>query len=307
MATKSKNDPAAVDAYLATLPKKGFPDMTYTYIRHSPSRLLHTYIDYFYYIDGSMPYPREKILPFPTLDLKINLGGAFRVYEADSTNQFETFTDSWWVGLYDTHHSLEWPPDLKIFGVGIKPAGAYPLLQLPLSELHNRVVPLDAIWGHFADEIRERLEAAPTIQAGFTLLEQLLLARLREAPLGWDAVQYAVAQMMQSHGTLSIHALSDHIGISQNHLGNQFKRLVGVTPKEMARLIRFKHVLHSIDPVQSGNWARIAHQCGYYDQSHFNKDFVAFTGYSPTDYLQLRSRAHVENTATSQGLRRLPY
>jgi AraC-like DNA-binding protein len=267
---------------------------------------LDTYIDYFYYIDGTVPYPREKILPFPTLDLKINLAGAFRVYEADSTNQFETFTDSWWVGLYDTHHSLKWPQDLKIFGVAIKPAGAYPLLQLPLSELHNRVVSLDAIWGHFAVEIRERLEAAPTIQAGFTLLEQLLLARLCEAPPGWDVVQHAVAQMMESHGTLSIRALSDHIGISQNHLGNQFKRLVGVTPKEMARLIRFEHVLHSINPAQSENWARIAHQCGYYDQSHFNKDFVAFTGYSPTDYLHLRSRAHVGNTATSQGLRRLP-
>lgn len=280
--------------------------MTYTYIRHIPSRPLDIYIDYFYYIDGSMPYPREKILPFPTLDLKINLGGAFKVYKADSTNQFETFNDSWWVGIYSRYHILDWPLDMKFFGIRIKPAGAYPFLQFPLSELHNRVIPLNAIWGPFADEIRERLEAAPTIQARFTLLEQLLLARLREAPLGWSVVQYAVAQMMQSHGVLSILALSDHIGISQNHLGNQFKRLVGVTPKEMARLIRFEHVLHAINSVQSMNWARIAHQCGYYDQSHFNKDFVAFTGHSPTDYLQLRSCAHIENGTLPQILRDLP-
>jgi len=129
-----------------------------THLRYIPDPPLNLYIDYFYYLDGPMSFPREKILPLPILDLKINLGGAFKVYEADSTHRFETFTESWWVGLYNTHHSLEWPPDLRIFGVRIKPAGAYPLLQLPLSELHNRVVSLDAIWGRFAAEIRERVK-----------------------------------------------------------------------------------------------------------------------------------------------------
>lgn len=277
-----------------------------TYLRYIPSPPLNLYIDYFYYLDGLMSFPREKILPFPTLDLKINLGGAFRVYEADSTGRFETFSDSWWVGIYSRYHILDWPPDMKLFGVRIKPAGAYPFLQLPLSELHNRVVPLDAIWGHFAAEIRERLGDAPTIQAGFALLEQFLLARLCEAPLGLNVVQGAIAEMIQSHGTLSIRALSDQIGISQNHLGTQFKQRVGIAPKELARLIRFEHVLQSIDPVQPVSWVWVAHSCGYYDQSHFNKDFVAFTGHTPTEYLQLRRRAHIENGAVSPILRDLP-
>lgn len=280
------------------------PSVTYT--RYIPSSPLNLYIDYFYYIDGFVPFPHEKILPLPMLDLKINLGDPVKVYEADSTDRFETFTDSWWVGLYSICHTLDWPANLKVFGVRIKPDGAYPLLQIPLSELHNRVVPLDAIWGRFAAEIRERLTAAPTIQAGFSLLEQFLLTRLCEPPPGLDIVQYAVARMAQSHGTLAIHSLSDHIGISQNHLGNQFKRFTGVTLKEMARLNRFEHVVQSIDPMQPVHWARIAHYCGYYDQSHFNKEFAAFTGSNPTEYLQLRRRAQIENVTPPQSLRNLP-
>ncbi|HEX9922329.1 MAG TPA: hypothetical protein VGD99_06680, partial [Anaerolineae bacterium] len=73
-----------------------FPSVTH--LRYIPSPPLNLYIDYLYYLDGRMSFPREKILPLPILDLKINLGGAFKVYEADSTNRFETFTDSWWVG-----------------------------------------------------------------------------------------------------------------------------------------------------------------------------------------------------------------
>jgi len=73
---------------------------------------------------------------------------------------------------------------------------------------------------------------------------------------------------------LSIRALSDQMGLSQNHLGTQFKRLVGGTPKELARLTRFEWTLRSIDPTQPVDWTRVAHQSHYYDQSHFNKDFV---------------------------------
>jgi AraC-like DNA-binding protein len=179
-------------------------------------------------------------------------------------------------------------------------------LQLPLSELHNQVVSLEAIWGHFAAEIREQLYATPAIQARFTLLEQLLLARLHEAPHGLNAVQYAVAEIARHHGALSTGALSERMGISQKHLIAQFKRLVGGTPKELARLYRFRHVLQSIDPTQPVDWALVAHQALYYDQSHFANDFKAFTGHSPTDYLQLRRQVHTENLEDAKCLLQLP-
>jgi AraC-like DNA-binding protein len=277
-----------------------------TPIHHAPAPPLNAYIDDLYYVDGLIPYPREKIMPGSQLDLKINFGGAIQAYEADHAEPFVTCSDSWWVGLWSVYHVVEWPLDTQFFGVSFKAGGAYPFLQIPLSELHNRVVSLEAVWGHFAAEIRERLYAAPTIQARFALLEQCLLARLCEAPYGRKAVQYALAQIAQQHGALSIRALSDQMGISQNHLGTQFKRLVGGTPKELARLYRFEHALRSIDVTQPVDWTRVAHQSSYYDQSHFNKDFVAFTGHTPTEYLRLRRLVHAENPQRAQHLRLLP-
>ena len=119
-------------------------------------------------------------------------------------------------------------------------------------------------------------------------------------------MRYAIAEIALHHGELSIHTLSDHIGISQNHLETQFKRLVGIPPKELSRFYRFGHVLRSIDPVQPVDWTWIAHECGFYDQSHFNKDFVAFTGQSPTDYLQLLRRVYSENPEHTRIHRTLP-
>jgi AraC-like DNA-binding protein len=265
------------------------------YIAHIPAPPLNAYIDDLYYIDGLPPYPRLKVSPMPSLNLMINLGQPFKVYAPEQPEPFAICTESWWIGLWNTYYIVDWSQPVQFYGVHFKPAGVYPFLRLPLSELRNQVVPVDAIWGQLAAEIRERLYAAPTIQAGLILLEKLLLARLCDSLHGLDIVQYAIGQIERYDGGLSMRALSDHIGISENHLGTQFKRMVGVTPKELARFYRFSRVVLSIDPLQPVDWTQLARQANFYDLSHLNKDFLAFTGHNPTDYLRLRHRFYDEN------------
>ncbi len=276
------------------------------YASYVPAPPLNAYIDDLYYLDGAAPYLRQKVLPNPTLHLMINLGHAFQVSDSDQTQPYMTCDESWWVGLWNKYHVVDWPPNVAFYGVHFKPAGVYPFLQFPLSELHNQIVPMDVIWGRFAAEIRERLYAAPTVAAGFALLEQLLRSRLGETPYTLKIVQHSVVEIAQQHGALSIRALSDQIGISQNHLLTQFKRLVGIAPKELARFYRFAHVLDSINPTQPADWSQIAQQAGFYDQAHFIKDFVAFTGDNPSDYLRLRRRFHMEKPEQAQFLGNLP-
>jgi AraC-like DNA-binding protein len=277
-----------------------------TFISHTPSPPLNFYINSFYSPNESLPLPREKILPLPGLDLKINFGGGFQVYDVDQSKPFTTVTESWVLGLWTKSHIVDWPEDLQYVGVNFKAGGAYPFLGLRLAELQNQVVSLDAIWGTFAAELRERLYAAATIQARFALLEQFLLARLRETTQGLKAVQYAVAELARHHGTLSIRDLSESMGMSQKHLIVQFKQLVGCTPKELGRLYRFGDILASIDLTQPVDWTLIAHQFYFHDQSHFIRDFREFSGHTPTDYLRLVRQMHAEKPDRTPHLRLLP-
>jgi AraC-like DNA-binding protein len=272
------------------------------YIHHIPAPPLDAYIDDLYYINGPPPYSHLKALPMPSLHLMVNLGDAFRVYEADQPQPAATCSESWAMGLLSTYQIVEWPLNVQFFGVHFKPGGVYPFLGIPASELHNQIVSLDAIWGCLAGEIRERLYAAATVQAGFALFEGLLLARLRETAPGLNVVQYATARIARQHGALSIAGLSDQIGISQKHLGTQFKHMVGVVPKELARFYRFAHVLALIDPAKPTDWTHLVRQCSYHDQSHLYKEFVAFSGHNPSEYLSIRQRAYDENPAQAQSL-----
>jgi AraC-like DNA-binding protein len=100
--------------------------------------------------------------------------------------------------------------------------------------------------------------------------------------------------------------LSQRMGMSQKHLITQFWRMVGCTPKELARLYRFAQVVEGINPIQPVDWTLVAHQFCYHDQSHFNRDFKEFTGHTPTDYLRLRRQMHAEHPDRARISRLLP-
>ena len=277
-----------------------------SYTSRIPGPPLDAYIDDFYHLDSPPPAPRLRVFPMPSLHLMINLGSPFEVGVGDQAN-IDILAESWCTGMWDVYHVVRFPAsNVRLYGVHFKPGGASPFLHLPLSDIRNRIAPLEAIWGPRASEVRERLWAAPSIGAGLSLLEALLLERMREASNKLGLVQHAIAEIMRHQGSLSIRALSAHVGVSHNHLGVQFNNLVGATPKELARLYRFAHLLSSIEPEHPADWTRLAHRSGFYDQSHFNREFVSFTGLNPSDYLQRRLRLGAERPAYKQEPGNLP-
>jgi AraC-like DNA-binding protein len=60
-----------------------------------------------------------------------------------------------------------------------------------------------------------------------------------------------------------------------------------MTPKLFSRIQRFQQTRTFIQQNPSPNWASLALDLGYFDQSHFIREFLEFSGLSPTDYLNL--------------------
>lgn len=257
-----------------------------TYIPRFP---LSEHIGFFWYNDEQLSYRREKILPTGTIDLIINFGSAYKQLDPFRLEEVQRQNRSWIVGLTKHHIVSESEgSDSHMIGVRFKPAGAYPFFDFPLSELADQIVEMDLIWGPFIHEVRERLLETLTLSGKFRVLEEVMLGRLSTGTDGLDVIQVAVTEISRPEAILTIKELSESIGISQKHLINQFKRMVGLPPKSLGRILRFNSVLNSIDSTRPPNWTEIAHQCHYFDQAHFNKDFTAFTGLNPTSYLDFR-------------------
>jgi AraC-like DNA-binding protein len=140
-----------------------------------------------------------------------------------------------------------------------------------------------------AAELRERLCAAKTVNQRFALLENVLALRLKDPPRRHAAVSIALAAFDRTCGDARVHEVARRVGLSQRRFIEVFAAEVGLTPKLYCRLRRFQQARHLVLNAPAPDWAQVAVACGYCDQSHLIRDFQAFSGLSPTNYLRMSS------------------
>jgi AraC-like DNA-binding protein len=95
-------------------------------------------------------------------------------------------------------------------------------------------------------------------------------------------VAWAWQRLQDTGGRVRIDALARELGASRRYLARRFDEQVGLSPKSVARLQRFADVRRRIER-SPARWATIAHEVGYADQSHLNREFQQFAGTTPTD------------------------
>lgn len=95
----------------------------------------------------------------------------------------------------------------------------------------------------------------------------------------------AWSRLERHHGDLAIGELITDTGWNRRRLAERFRTQAGLTPKSAARIMRFARASDLLTRPGHRSIASIALSCGYYDQAHFNRDFRALAGSTPTEYL----------------------
>ncbi|WP_229259589.1 DUF6597 domain-containing transcriptional factor [Duganella aceris] len=112
------------------------------------------------------------------------------------------------------------------------------------------------------------------------------VGRTAAAPPGGVLVQRALRALDASNGGLRIEDLAATLGVSRQHLAAQFRDQVGLSPKLYARICRFRRATAALKtaPARAAgtpDWAQLALDCGYFDQSHLIHDFQEFAASTP--------------------------
>jgi methylphosphotriester-DNA--protein-cysteine methyltransferase len=162
--------------------------------------------------------------------------------------------------------------------------GAAQFFDQPLHELFGSMVSLaDLLPPSELSEVRERLEAAESPSMRAAIVDRYLCQRLR-ARKPDDLVSAAVAAIRGAGGALRIAALARQLGTSQDPLEKRFRRLVGASPKQLSSILRFRRVVAGY--ARGRPLTALAHEAGYYDQSHLIRDFRAITSEAPERFLR---------------------
>lgn len=263
---------------------------------YAPGGPLSAFVGCFWYWEGApQTHQKERLLPNGEPSIIFNLLDApIRIYDAQDLTLFASYGRAVLSGARSNCFTIDTNQQEHVVGIQFKPGGAFPFLRMPASEVENASVSLDDVWPRRAGEIRERLLAARSIESTFAILERCLLEQLARPLELHPAVAFALDQFGRSAPGRKIAEVTERIGLSPRRFIEVFRRQVGLTPKVFCRVRRFQQALRSIHRRDDVDWVDIALDCGYYDQAHFIHDFQAFSGLTPSDYLE-RATPHLNH------------
>ena len=252
--------------------------------------------------EGAAPaHPAERRLPNAQMDLIVNLrGDPVRLRDPKQGEWDECIRGPVLSGAQSRFIVLDTASQSSMMGVSFKAGGAFAFVREPASEFSDCYLPLEETWGAGAADLHERLLESSTPAKRFQTVEAFLLARLAAARARHPAVTIALRELTRASGPPAISELVRRAGVSPRRLIELFRKEVGLPPKLVSRIQRFQRALQTLDERRHVDWARLALDCGYYDQSHLVRDFHDFVGLSPTVYLAQRGN-HPNHVPFSAG------
>ena len=165
-----------------------------------------------------------------------------------------------------------------------KEGGFTAFSKIPAHELFNISIGTENLF-HSTElaEILQRLAEAKNNFERIFIIESFFLKKLATTKRDLS-VNHAINLIKQQNGIIRIKDLARHLHISQDPFEKKFRQQVGSSPKQYASIIRLRNLIKNYSSYSSLTDA--SYEAGYFDQSHFIKDFRLFTGQAPKDFFK---------------------
>jgi AraC-like DNA-binding protein len=254
------------------------------YHTFAPQQHLLSFIKCFWTLDAAAgpELTRQRIVPDGCMEMIFHHGDLYRQYI--SNDHFIIQPRSFVFGQILQPLEIEPTGRTGIFAARFQPNGFVPFSSLPLSEMENRAVPLEELFGSQGPKLEQAVLAASNSEDRISILESFFLQKLSD-PLSIDRItRSCVETILELKGQLSVKELSDRLNINRRQLERKFSSVIGISPKQLSKIIRLQSALKLMADQQVTSLTSLAHDGDYYDQAHFIKDFKEFTGMSPKQF-----------------------
>lgn len=183
--------------------------------------------------------------------------------------------------------------NLDLVGVKLDSRALRKLTQVPLHEFRDATLTLAELNDRPLLDLEDALSQTRRACDVVRTLDRFFLKAFADGPREAPTVDALLHDIHRNRGALSIMEWIRRQRVDARSLERRFSGWTGMTPKRYARVIRFKHSYHRLI---SGEGAAGEHLDGYYDQSHFNREFRYFMGAAPSE--RLRGRMRLGTTVT---------
>ncbi len=234
-----------------------------------PNNLLSPFLECLWFFDSNSAdqKPARTILPDNCVDILFDF--------SDGSDRLRAYV----VGMmtkpiYSTRS--------KILALRFKPGQAYRFLKAPMSEITDQAVDLGDLLSTDECQKFRRVFDLEFSTSNLSIIERSLETMIGDL-CGSDRRVLAALDMLDNY---SIEEISNRLSMSRQHLKRVFSQHVGISPKKFSRIQRLNSVVESVRTAgaRKADWASIAQDFDYTDQSHFIREFKAISGLTPTQY-----------------------
>lgn len=264
--------------------------------KHIPEYPLSQYIEYIIYANSPQPLPYLIELPDGKANLVIELNDATTnvLFTEKEFKGKHTMKHGWITGSNARAIVYQCNNNSAIMSVRFTLGGFYALTKIPVRENIHPGLEIELLLGRSFHKLYQKLINEPSVEIKFKLIEYYFINYVKD-----NSFENSIVKFINKNIEKSIDWLVLKSGYSQKHLIHILKNQTGFSPKYLQRIHRFQQVVKYLEQNHKKiNWCDIAYEHDYFDQAHFIKEFIHFTGFTPVEYFNINKASGLNKIFT---------
>lgn len=250
-----------------------------TFARLEPDSSIAHLIECYWMMQSEDSIPKiEKIIPDGFTELIFNYK---EVYKAKTDGTWHLQSPNLLAGQISSYFYLENTGLTGSCAIKLKPAALTQLYGLNMESYLDKIVDLDEFPNAALAALKNIVLPFQGAAHFKTTMDEYFIQLAKTADQ--NPLEGVLELIFNSNGMSPVSELVTTARLSERQLERLFKKYIGLSPKYYSRIIRFNYIFELIK-AKASSWTEIVYQSGYYDQSHFIRNFKAFTGEDPSSY-----------------------
>lgn len=235
-------------------------------------------------VPDNIEAPKQRVIPDGCIEMCFILGDDVKRFTSE--NEFIIQPRAMVFGQITKPYFVQPTGYVNTFAVRFYPYGFSNFIKKSIHELADKETPLTSLFEEsIAIELEQKIIKALSTRARIEEVERFLLDKLRDQTIIDNILKSTIDALSQTKGSAPINSiLKDHLS-KRRSLERKFSKQVGLSPKQLGKIIRIQAALKMMLNKQGENLTQVAYESEYYDQAHFIKDFKEFTGINPKEYI----------------------
>ena len=251
-------------------------DDAFTFNKYLPSEALRGFVDYYWHLKTTSPLLNpvgHTILPDGSFTIMFNFGEDDLISGSKILGTSRQCYKNILLGRVD------------VLAIKFTPGGFFCLSGINASDFFGKLENFDSVAGRIAKIIFECISECRIPEERIMKIDETLQTLFKKSNVVIPEIIKSVMNYLVSKNRFDYKKLSEIYNLGSKNVYRQFKKCIGVSPRELAVILRFQHAMRGLIEKDGNEITDLIYESGYYDQPHFIHEFKLFMGMTPGEFV----------------------